>query len=150
MNMVKRLPRTLQVKFAAQASYLESKGQLFPTLTDFVNKHASIANHPVNYKPQQFNRSNPLKNKGTSPDEKTDLPKCLMNANDHGNTVKAPDKKTDTKCMMNVNNHGDPYKQPQKRSKGKTSTLPMRSIQGKDPARKDLPCVLKETVPKLS
>ena len=142
MNMVERLPRTLQVKFAAQASYLESKGQHFPTLTDFVNKHASTANHPVNYKPQQFNRSNPLKNKGKSPDEKTDLPKCLMNVNDHGNTAKAPDKKTDTKCMMNVNNHGDPDKQ--------TSTLLMRSIQGKDPAGKDLPCVLKETVPKLS
>ena len=53
VNMTERLPKPLQDKFATLACDLETKGQHFPTLTDFVgfvNKHANIANHPVSGK----------------------------------------------------------------------------------------------------
>lgn len=66
VSMTERLPKSLQDKFAALAFDLETKGQHFPTLTnfvDFVNKHASIANHPVSGKHQHFSYNNPLRNK---------------------------------------------------------------------------------------
>lgn len=52
--MAERLLRPLKHKLAALTYDLETKGQHFPALTDFVaflNKHASIANHPVSCKP---------------------------------------------------------------------------------------------------
>ena len=63
VSMTERLPKPLQDKFAGLAFDLETKGQHFPTLTnfvDFVNKHASIANHPVSGKHQHFSYNNPL------------------------------------------------------------------------------------------
>ena len=81
VSMTERLPKPLQDKFAALAYDLETKGQHFPTLADFVgfvNKHASIANHPVSCKPQQSSYNNPLRNKRELPHGKSDLPKFTM------------------------------------------------------------------------
>lgn len=76
VTMTERLPKPLQHKFAALAYDLEAKGQRFPTLAnfvDFVNRHANIANHPVNNKSQQSNDNNkPPKNKRVPPDGRTE------------------------------------------------------------------------------
>lgn len=51
VEMANRLPKHLQQRFAGLAHDLEEKGQRFSTLSDFsafVDKWASIANHPVN------------------------------------------------------------------------------------------------------
>ena len=51
VEMSHRLPRHLQEKFATLAHDLESKEERFPTLSDFVSfldKWATVANHPVN------------------------------------------------------------------------------------------------------
>ncbi|XP_068713249.1 uncharacterized protein [Montipora foliosa] len=87
VSMTERLPKPFQDKFAALAFDLETKGQHFPTLTnfvDFVNKHASIANHPVSGKPQHFSYNNPLRNKRELPNGKSDLPKFTMSISNHG------------------------------------------------------------------
>ena len=81
VSMTGRLPKPLQDKFAALAYDLETKGQHFPTLTnfvDFVNKHTSIANHPVSCKPQHFSYNNPPRNKRELPNGRSDLPKFTM------------------------------------------------------------------------
>ena len=70
VSMAERLPKPLQDKFAALAYDLETKGQQFPTLAnfvDFVNEHENIANHPVSCKPQQFSYNNLHKNKRVRP-----------------------------------------------------------------------------------
>ena len=85
--MTERLPKPLQDKFVALAFDLEAKSQHFPTLTksfDFVNKHTSIANHPVSGKPQNFSYNNPLRNKRELPNGKSDLLKFTMSISNHG------------------------------------------------------------------
>lgn len=95
--MTERLPKPLQDKFATLTCDLETKGQHFPTLTDFVgivNKHANVANHPVSGKSQQFNYNNHSKNKRPPPNEKMNIPKYTMNINDGGKPpLKQPPKK---------------------------------------------------------
>ena len=96
VNMTERLPKPLQDKFATLACDLETKGQHFPTLTDFVgfvNKHANIANHPVSGKSQQFNCNNNSKNKRLPPNERMDIPKYTMNINDGGKPPPKPPPK---------------------------------------------------------
>ena len=76
ISMTERLPKHLQNKFATLAFDLEAKGQSFTTLSDFasfVNRQASIANHPIN---QKANTTTPTKNRRvTPPPEKYDLPR---------------------------------------------------------------------------
>ena len=103
-SMTERLPRSLQEKFSALACDLETQGQHFPTLKDFVgfvNKHANIANHPVSSKSQQFNNNDNFKKKRPPLNEKTDLPKYTMNINDGG---KPPLKQPPKKDKNKVNN----------------------------------------------
>ena len=65
VEMSHRLPRHLQEKFATLAHDLESKEERFPTLSDFasfLDKWATVANHPVNVGNVQV----PTKDKGDS------------------------------------------------------------------------------------
>ena len=97
VSMTERLPKPLQDKFATLTCDLKTKGQHFPTLTDFVgivNKHAKNANHPVSRKSQQFNYNNHSKNKRPPPNEK-------MNINDGG---KPPPKQPPKKGKGKENN----------------------------------------------
>ena len=81
ISMTERLPKHLQNKFGTLAFDLEAKGQSFTTLSDFVdfvNRQASIANHPIN---QKSTNNNSIKNRRpTPPLEKADLPKITMMA----------------------------------------------------------------------
>ena len=81
ISMTECLPKHLQNKFATLAFDLEAKGQSFTTLSDFVgfvNRQASIANHPIN---QKFTTSNSIKNRRlTPPLEKADLPRITTMA----------------------------------------------------------------------
>lgn len=85
-----------------------------------------------------------------------------MNVNNHSNLAEPIDEDPEiTKCMMNDTNHSDPDKKPTKQSPKKgqgqvkqllllwlsTPALSMRSIHGKDTARKELSHILTETVP---
>ena len=98
VNMTERLPKPLQDKFATLACDLETKGQHFPTLMDFVgfvNKHANIANHPVSGKSQQFNYNENSKSKRLPPNEKMDIPKYSMSINDGWKPPPKPPLKRD-------------------------------------------------------
>ena len=102
--MTERLPKPLQDKFSTLTCDLETKGQHFPTLTDFVgivNKHANVANHPVSGKSQQFNYNNHSKKKRPPPNEKMNTPKYTMNINDGG---KPPPKQPPKKGKSKENN----------------------------------------------
>ena len=107
VSMTERLPKPLQDKFAALAFDLETKGQHFPTLTnfvDFVNKHASIANHPVNGKHQHFSYNNPLRNKRELPNGKSDLPKFTMSISNHGRQSVQPSRPPQKNAKGKSNN----------------------------------------------
>ena len=81
ISMTERLPKHLQNKFATLAFDLEAKGQSFTTLSDFVgfvNRQASIANHPIN---QKSTANNSIKiRRLAAPLEKTDLPRVTTMA----------------------------------------------------------------------
>ena len=71
----------------------KQKGQHFPTLTDFVGfliNLASIANHPVSGRFQQFNYNNNSKKKKTTTKWEMDIPKYIININDGGKPPPKP------------------------------------------------------------
>ena len=105
--MTERLPKPLQDKFVALAFDLEAKSQHFPTLTksfDFVNKHTSIANHPVSGKPQNFSYNNPLRNKRELPNAKSDLLKFTMSISNHGKQSVQPSRPPQKNAKGKSNN----------------------------------------------
>ena len=81
ISMTECLPKLLQNKFATLAFDLEAKGQSFTTLSDFVgfvNRQASIANHPIK---QKSTANNSIKNRRLAPPlENTDLPRVTTMA----------------------------------------------------------------------
>ncbi|XP_015751232.1 PREDICTED: uncharacterized protein LOC107331194 [Acropora digitifera] len=71
---------------------------------DFVNKHASIANHPVSGKHQHFSYNNPLRNKRELPNGKSDLPQFTMSISNHGRQSVQPSRPPQKNAKGKSNN----------------------------------------------